>query len=128
MLKALTWTTIDRFGQQIAQLFIGIVLARLLTPHDYGLIGVLMIFISLSTVLIDGGFGQALIRKQIATATDFSTIFYLNLIVSVSLYFLLFFAAPLISRFFNQPKLIEISRVLFLTVIFYAVYLCLKSN
>jgi len=122
MLKALTWTTIDRFGQQIAQLFIGIVLARLLTPNDYGLIGVLMIFISLSTVLIDGGFGQALIRKQNATATDFSTIFYLNLIVSILLYVLLFFAAPLISAFFKQPKLIEVSRVLFLTVIFYAVY------
>jgi O-antigen/teichoic acid export membrane protein len=122
MVKALTWTSIDRFGQQLAQLVIGIMLARLLTPIDYGLIGVLMIFISLSTVLIDGGFGQALIRKQDANATDYSTIFYLNLIISVLLYLILFFTAPLIARFFKHPELILISRVLFLTIIFYAIY------
>ncbi len=122
MLKALTWVSIDKFGQQLAQLFIGIILARLLTPHDYGLIGVLMIFIALSSVLIDGGFGQALIRKQDATPTDFSTIFYLNLAISVLLYITLFFSAPFIANFFSQPQLVNISRVLFLTILFYAIY------
>ena len=122
MLKALTWISIDKFGQQLAQLFIGIILARLLTPHDYGLIGVLMIFIALSSVLIDGGFGQALVRKQDATPTDFSTIFYLNLFISVLLYIILFISAPLIAKFFSQPKLVDISRVLFLTILFYAIY------
>ena len=122
MLKALTWVSIDKFGQQFAQLFIGIILARLLTPHDYGLIGVLMIFISLSSVMIDGGFGQALIRKQDATPTDFSTIFYLNLSISVLLYIILFFSAPLIASFFSQPQLVNISRVLFLNILFYAIY------
>jgi O-antigen/teichoic acid export membrane protein len=122
MVSALTWTMIDKFGQQFVQLFIGIVLARLLSPNDYGLIGVLMIFISLSTVLIDGGFGQALIRKQNASETDFSTIFYLNIIVSISLYLLLFLAAPFISVFFKQPLLTQISRTLFLTILFYSVY------
>ena len=122
MLKALTWVSIDKFGQQLAQLFIGIILARLLTPHDYGLIGVLMIFIALSSVMIDGGFGQALIRKQDATPTDFSTIFYLNLSISVLLYIILFFSAPLIASFFSQPQLVKISRVLFLTILFYAIY------
>jgi len=122
MLKTLTWVSIDKFGQQLAQLFIGIILARLLTPHDYKLIGVLMIFIALSSVMIDGGFGQALIRKQDATPTDFSTIFYLNLSISVLLYIILFFSAPLIANFFSEPELVKISRVLFLTILFYAIY------
>jgi teichuronic acid exporter len=122
MLKTLTWVSIDKFGQQLAQLFIGIILARLLTPHDYKLIGVLMIFIALSSVMIDGGFGQALIRKQDATPTDFSTIFYLNLSISGLLYIILFFSAPLIANFFSEPELVKISRILFLTILFYAIY------
>lgn len=122
MVKALTWTTIDRFGQQAIQLIIGLVLARLLTPDDYGLIGMVTIFIALSSVLIDGGFGQALIRKEKASQTDFSTIFFLNLGVSVFLYLLLFFSAPLIALFFKQPRLITISRVLFISIIFNALY------
>ncbi len=122
MLKTLTWVSIDKFGQQLAQLFIGIILARLLTPHDYKLIGVLMIFIALSSVMIDGGFGQALIRKQDATPTDFSTIFYLNLSISGLLYIILFFSAPLIAIFFSEPELVKISRILFLTILFYAIY------
>ena len=75
---ALKWTTIDKIGQQIMQFVIGVILARLLTPEEFGLIGVLLIFNALSTVLIDGGFGQALVRKQNATIADFSTIFYFN--------------------------------------------------
>lgn len=122
MLNALTWTTIDRFGQQAIQLIIGLVLARLLSPDDYGLIGMIVIFIALSSVLVDGGFGQALIRKEKATQTDFSTIYFFNLSVSVFLYLILFFSAPLISGFFHQPQLINISRVLFLSIIFYALY------
>jgi O-antigen/teichoic acid export membrane protein len=122
MLNALTWTTIDRFGQQAIQLVIGLVLARLLSPDDYGLIGMVMIFIALSSVLIDGGFGQALIRKEKANQTDFSTIFFLNLAISVFLYLILFFSAPLIAFFFHQPRLILISRILFISIIFNALY------
>jgi O-antigen/teichoic acid export membrane protein len=122
MFKALTWTTIDRFGQQSVQFVIGLVLARLLSPDDYGLIAMIMVFIALSSVLVDGGFGQALIRKEKANQTDFSTIFFLNLAISVLLYLVLFFTAPLISQFFKQPQLIKISRILFLSIIFYALY------
>lgn len=122
MLKALTWTAIDRFGQQIVQLVIGILLARLLTPADYGLIGVLSIFVALSTVLIDGGFGQALIRKRTIDNKELSTIFILNLLISLILYLILFFSAPLIANFFAQPKLTLIARVLFTAIIFYALY------
>jgi len=122
MVGALAWTSVDRFGQQIVQLVIGIVMARLLTPNDYGLIGMIMIFIALSSVLIDGGFGQALIRKIDANQTDFSTVFYLNLLVSVFIYIVLFFLSPQISSFFHQPQLTLISRILFLSIIFYAFY------
>jgi len=122
MVNALTWTTIDRFGQQIVQVVIGLVLARLLSPEDYGLIGMVMIFIALSSVLIDGGFGQALIRKENANQTDYSTIFFLNLGISIFLYTILFLLAPLIARFFKQPQLILVSRVLFIAIIFNALY------
>lgn len=122
MIHALAWTSIDRFGQQIVQFIIGIVLARLLSPSDYGLIGMLMIFIALSSSMIDGGFGQALIRKKEANKLDFSTIFFLNLALSIALYIVLFFAAPRIACFFNQPQLVNISRVLFLSILFYAAY------
>ena len=70
MIHALTWSSVDRFGQQIVQFIIGIILARILSPTDYGLIGMLMIFIALSSTLVDGGFGQALIRKQKPTSSE----------------------------------------------------------
>lgn len=122
MLNAFTWTSIDKFGQQIIQFIIGVVLARILAPADYGLFGVLIIFIALSTVLIDGGFGQALIKKQDATVEDFSTIFYLNIFISIILYLLLFFLSPTISVFFHYPELTKILRVFSLIVFFYAAY------
>lgn len=119
---ALKWTTIDRLSQQIIQFIVGIILARLLTPNQFGLIGVLLIFNALSTVLIDGGFGQALIRKQNATIVDFSTVFFVNLFVSSFLYILLYFSAPFIANFFSQSELINIARVYFIAIFFYALY------
>ena len=123
MLSAMTWSTVDRFGQQAVQFVIGLILARLLTPDDYGLIGMVMVFVSLSTALVDGGFGQALIRKQNADETDYNTVFYFNIAISVSLYIILFFLAPSIAGFFNQPQLINISRVIFIAILFNALYL-----
>ena len=122
MIGALAWSSLDRVGQQIVQLVFGIVLARLLMPAEVGLIGVLMIFVSLSSVLIEGGFGQALIRKQNVTETDYNTVFIVNLTISIILYLILFFAAPLIAIFFKQPALTNISRILFTSTIFYGLY------
>lgn len=121
--NALKWSTVDRFGQQAIQFVIGIILARLLAPADYGLLGLIMIFAAFSFVLVESGFGQALIRKQEANDTDYNTVFYFNIIVSVLLYILLFFSAPLISRYFNQPQLTNIGRVIFLAILFNAFYL-----
>lgn len=120
---ALAWSTVNVFGVQFVQLLLGIILARLLGPEEYGLIGVLFIFIGVSTVLIDGGFGQGLIRKKDATTTDFSTVFFLNFLMAILLYIVLYFAAPLISTFFSLPQLTKISRILFLSVFFFSFYI-----
>lgn len=123
MLGALTWSTIDRFGQQAVQFVIGIILARLISIADFGLIGMVMVFSFLSFVLVESGFGLALVRKQDATETDFNTIFYFNIFISVLLYCILFVSIPAISVFFQQPQLIPIGRVIFLAILFNALYL-----
>jgi len=122
MMGALAWSSINIVGTQFIQLIVGIILARILMPKDFGTIGVLFVFIGLSTVLIDGGFGQGLIRKQNKKEKDLSTIFYLNFLMSIALYTIMYFGAPFISIFFAIPELTTISRVLFLSVIFFSFY------
>ncbi len=123
MIGTLAWTTIDRFGQQAIQFVIGIILARLLSPAEYTLIALVMIFVSLSNTLVDGGFGLALVRKQDANETDFNTVFYFNIFVSVLLYLVLYFSAPFIADFYNQPKLVEVGRVVFIAILINSIYL-----
>lgn len=116
--KALIWSFVDKFGQQILYFVSGVILANLLTPNDYGKIGVLTIFIVLSNILIDSGFSSALIRKKEAQDRDYSTIFYFNLAISLLFYLILYLSANYIEQFFNIPDLADISRVLFLAIIF----------
>ena len=77
-----------------------IVMARILTPEDYGLVGMLAIFLAVSQSLIDSGFSQALIRKMNRTETDNCTVFYFNIVVGLVLYLILFFLAPVVARFY----------------------------
>jgi teichuronic acid exporter len=112
------WSTIERISVQTVRFLITIVLARLLSPGDYGLVGMLSIFIALSNVFIDSGFGQTLIQKQDANNTDFSTIFYYNIALALFFYLILFISAPYIAEFYNQPLLTSLSRVVFLNLIF----------
>jgi teichuronic acid exporter len=123
MVSAVTWTTIDRIGQQGVQFFITLILARLLSPSDYALIALVAVFVSLSNTLVDSGFGQALVRKSDANETDFNTVFFFNIFISVFLYLILFFSAPYIAIFFDQPKLIVVSRVIFIGILLNALYL-----
>ena len=123
MIGAVAWTSIDRFGMQVVQFVVGIILARLISPENYGLIGMVMIFIPISTLLVEGGFGQALVRKQNASESDFNTVFIFNVAVSVILYFILFFAAPFVAIFFNEPQITVIARILFLVIFFNSFYL-----
>lgn len=95
-----------------------IVMARLLTPNDYGLVGMLTVFIAIAQSFIDSGFSQALIRKQDRTEVDNSTVFYFNIAVGIVLYAVLYICAPLISDFYNEPQLTPITRVIGLSLIF----------
>ena len=123
MAGALAWSFIDRMGQQVFQLVISLLLARLLAPADFGLIGILMFFCTLSYVLVDSGFFSALVRSESVTAKDYSSTFYFNLAVAVVIYGALFFSAPLIAAFFGQPQIVPVSRIIFLGFIFSAFYL-----
>ena len=105
------WTSIQNFSQIFVSFISGIVLARLLEPEDYGCIGMLSIFMLISATFIDGGFGSALIQKKRPTDDDFSTVFFWNLGLSVVIYFILFFSAPLIATFYKTPILCDVLRV-----------------
>ena len=95
-----------------------ILMARILTPADYGIVGMLAIFIAVSQSLVDSGFSQALIRKQDRSEIDNSTVFYFNIAVGIVLYLLLFFCAPLIADFYNEPLLVPVTRTIGLSVVF----------
>lgn len=111
-IDGLVWSFIENFLKQLVLFSIGIVLARLLSPEEFGLIGISTIFITLSKTFIDGGFSQALIRKQDCTDEDYSTVFYINLCMGSFLALILYLSAGLISQFFKQPPVLEIIEVL----------------
>ena len=111
------WSTVDRFSALGVQFIVSIVMARLLTPADYGLIGMLSIFLAVANSLIDSGFSQALIQKKNRTEVDYSTVLYFNIVVSVFLYLILFLGAPLIASFYKEPTLIPLTRVIGLSLI-----------
>lgn len=115
--KGMVWSAFGSFASQGISFAIGIVLARLLMPSDYGLIGMLAIFFILSQLFVESGFSNALIQKIDRTETDFSTIFYFNLFVSIGFYLILYFSAPFIARFYNTNELCLLTRVLSLNII-----------
>lgn len=110
------WGIIEKFASLVTGFIITLVLARILTPSDYGLVNMIYIFTVLGTVLLDGGFGQAIIQRKNISDKDVSSVFYINLILSVIIYAILFVCAPLIANFYNQQSLINISRAVFLTI------------
>ncbi len=119
--KGVFWVLLEKFGIQVAHFVVTLVLARLLTPNDYGTVALLSIFVSLSNILVDSGFGKALIQKKDATQTDYNTVFYISLAISGVLYAVLFVGAPLVSEFYNIPELTSMLRVMALSLIFHAI-------
>lgn len=115
------WAALEKASTQFVSFFVTLILARLLTPADYGTVALLQIFIVIANVIVDSGFGQALVRKNDASDKDFNTVFYLSLIISVIIYIVLFFAAPTIARFYASPELIPILRVMSLSIVFNAI-------
>lgn len=116
--KGVFWSSIERFSVQGIQFLVMIIMARLLTPKDYGLVGMLTIFIAIAQSLIDSGFSQALIRKQDRSETDNSTVFYFNIAVGFLLYLIFFTIAPWVADFYETPELCTLMRVISLSVIF----------
>lgn len=116
-IHGLFWSFIDNFSRLGLQFIVGIILARILSPREFGLIGMLTIFIAVAQVIVDSGFGSALIRKKDCTPADYSTVFYFNLIVSLALYVLLFFSSGIISQFFEETELENMLKVFGLILI-----------
>lgn len=115
--RGVIWSSVERFSVQGIHFVVMLVVARLLEPQDFGLVGMLTIFMAVSRSLIDSGFSQALIRKIDRTDTDQCTVFYFNIVVSLCLYLILFSIAPFVADFYNEPQLISLMRVLCLMVI-----------
>ena len=116
--RTLKWNTVDKLSQQVLYAVTGIVLANILSQEDFGLVGAIMVFQAFATLFVDSGFSNALVQRKDPTATDYSTIFWFNLGVSVAIYMVLWFAAPLIDTVFHADgRLVPMSRVMFLTFI-----------
>lgn len=120
IVKSFFWKLFERLSAQLIQFVVTIVLARLLLPSEYGIIALIAIFIQLCDVIIDGGLNTALIQKKEADNTDFSTIFYFSLGLSVVLYGVMFLSATPIAHFYDQPELVPVIRVLSVSLPFYA--------
>ena len=111
--KGIFWSFFDKGGTQVIQFIISIYIARILSPEDYGLIGMLTLFLIVGQLFVTGGFSQALVQKGgDVSQEDYNTAFYFNVIISVCFYLILFFCAPLIANFYNEPRLIILIKVL----------------
>ena len=113
--KSFFWGAMNNGVTQLLNFIIGIFLLRLLTPSDYGIVGVLTIFTLIAGNIQACGFTQGLSNLKSPTANDYNSVFWFNIIVSVAIYIILFISAPLIAWFFHQPKLISLSRFTFLS-------------
>lgn len=111
-INGVSWSVIDNLANAGITFLIGIILARILSPEEFGLIGMITIFIAVSNSIVDSGFSSALIRKAKPKRIDYNTVFYFNLCLGIGLYIILFYCAPVISRFFKEPSLISITRVM----------------
>ncbi|MDC7226165.1 MAG: lipopolysaccharide biosynthesis protein [Spirochaetales bacterium] len=117
-MRALIWSGLERFGYQGIRALITLVLARLLTPDDFGIIGILLVFIIIAEAIINNGFGQAVIQKKDISEDDLTTAFLLSLVMSIILYFVIYLASPTIALFYERTELISFNRVLALVIVF----------
>lgn len=112
VISGLFWKFAERISAQLVTFVVSIILARLLSPSDYGVITMVTVFITIANVFVVSGFGNSLIQKQNADNIDFSTVFYFNIGFSVFIYFIMFLSAPIVANFYNMPILSPVLRVL----------------
>ena len=115
-LRGVVWSFAERFSSQAIGFVVILIMARLLTPADYGLVGMLTIFIEIGGALADSGFSSALIRQRDKTRSNTSTAFYFNLLTACALYLLLWVLAPHIARYYGEPTLLPLTRVIGLLI------------
>lgn len=117
VIGGMAWTGLEKLVGKGVNFVIAIALARMLAPTDYGVIGMLTIFIAIANTFTDSGLANALIQKQDRTDKDMCTMFYFNLVVGTAFYLILFFAAPFIADFYNMPILKDVTRVVALSLV-----------
>jgi teichuronic acid exporter len=118
VLTSLLWKFMERGGTQGIQFIVQIILARLLLPEDYGIIALVVIFTSIASVFVQSGLNTALIQKKDADEADFSSVFYLSLFIACLIYLILFFTAPFIALFYDEPQITSVFRILSITLFF----------
>ena len=123
-----SWNFLENIATQGIQFIVGIVMARLLTPDDYGLIGILMVFISISTVIMDAGFIKAVMQKTDRTDDDFCTVFYFNMGAGLLLFLLLCLCSPLIAQFYEKPILSALTKVVALQLVINSILLVQRAK
>lgn len=121
VIKSLIWKLLERGSVQVVTFVVTIVLARILLPEDYGLIALVLVFVNVSNVIVDGGLNMALVQKKDADNVDFSTIFYTSLLLATILYLLLYIFSGSIAGFYGKSELIPVIRVLGISLFFYAI-------
>ena len=119
--KGAVWATLERFSVQAMQFVVGLVLARLLTPTDYGTVALLSIFFAIAGSLASGGFGNALVQRKNVGDLEFNSVFYISIAASLVIYVAMFLAAPLIADFYKVPVLCPLARVSAISFILYAI-------
>lgn len=117
VISALFWKLLERGGTQGIQFIVQIILARLLLPEDYGTIALIVVFINIANLFVNSGFTTALIQKKDADETDFNSVFYMSSFIAIMLYIILFFTAPIIAGFYEDPLLIPVLRVLSIMIL-----------
>lgn len=127
-IKGIAWSAIDKVAVRGVQFIVNIVIARVLMPADYGAIGMIMVFITLSNLLIDSGFSQALVQKQDRTQVDMSTAFFFNIIIALSCYCILYVISPFIASFYDISILSPVLRVIGLSVILNSLCTVQRAN
>lgn len=114
--SGVVWESFGHFSALGIQFFVTILIARILLPSEFGVIGLLTVFIALGQILLDSGFSQALIQKKDATQVDLSSVYFLNMVVGLLIYLILFIASPFIASFYDLPELTAYARVIFLII------------
>lgn len=126
--RSFAWSAVERFSVQGISFLLSIIIARIVSPSSYGLIVMVQIFLSFSQLFIDSGFSNALIQKKDSDETDFCTVFFFNLGVAVGLYLILFFLAPLIAKFYEEPRLTSVTRIISLNLILSSLSIVQKTR